>query len=349
MPSLPPKFWKELNAVIAANNGIKVNGTKSSFSTQAKRRKAIHKGFRDLAILGCRLESPQQFKVRHMKKLAAMWEERGDADIQTKISFFRTFANKWLEKPSMIQESAIYVKNPASVKRRYITNADKTWSGNGVDVLNMIQKVAAIDTRVSNLLELAVAFGMRMHEAMLFRPHLDDERDSVWIRSGKGGRVRSVTLDGDPQIYRYQREVIERAKTFALKPHHSMIPADRSFDSYRNRIYYILRKAGVSRKDNSVTFHGLRHEYAVAYYEKRTGVAAPIKGKSDKPDPGIEQVTLEDLSENLGHSRTSIVGCYIGSRHQPLPQSGKNGESSGEKITLVTPATTSTTPPTKKE
>lgn len=329
MPVLRPRFWGELNAIITKNNDFKVDGSTASHETKAKRREVIHRGFRYLASEGSRLISPTQFSERHMFKLVAHWEEGNHDDIQTLISIFRTFGNEWIGKPGLIKQSAKYTKHPETAKRRYITNVDKTWSGNGVDVLDVVRKVTDLDQRVGILIELGVAFGMRLKEAMGFHPHTDvkeataDQRERVHVRKGKGGRQRSIELEIPGPLYDYQRELLARARTIADRPGASLIPDGRSAAYQRNRVYYILRKAGVTQALNGVTFHGLRHEYAVAYFERRTGVAVPLKGKPEKPDPVVEQDTREALSENLGHSRTSIVGCYIGSRHQPLPQSGQ--------------------------
>lgn len=327
MPSLRPRFWNELNAIIKKNNDYKVDGSTASYETKAKRSEVIDAGFEYLASMGCRLISPTQFKEKHMFKLVAHWEKENIADIQTRISTFRTFGNIWIRKPGMIKESKKYATSPQSVKRRYITNVDKTWTGNGVDVLGMVQKVTELDRRVGILMDLGVAFGMRLKEAMGFHPHTDvrlatkDKRAHVHVRNGKGGRERDIEIEKPGPLCDYQRDLLERAKTIAARPGASLIQDGKSAAYQRNRVYYILRKAGVARTLNGVTFHGLRHEYAVAYYERHTGVAAPLKGKPEKLAPALEQKTREDLSENLGHSRTSIVGCYIGSRHRPIPQS----------------------------
>lgn len=322
MPALRPKFWKELNDIFAQHNGKKANGTVASAATQAKRRTAIKEGFNVLAKeFHCRLVSPRQFKERHMFKLVGHWEEKRCADIQTRIGYFRTFGNVWLGKGggNMIKDSAKYAKNPESVRRRYVTNIDKTWSGNGADMVEKTRIVTALDPIVGGVFELCATFGLRLKEALLFRPHLDDHGDRIFVRCGKGGRSRFVHLEMEGPLRDYQREVLARLKRIVTNSAASMIPDDKTFVSGRRRVYYILDKAGIGRKLNGVTLHGLRHEYAVAYYQTHLNVAAPMKDDHQKPDPQLEQQVKEDLSENLGHSRTHIVGCYIGSRHQRRP------------------------------
>jgi site-specific recombinase XerC len=346
MPSLRPRFWNELNAIVKKHNDYKSDGSTASEGTKAKRREVIDAGFVYLASAGCRLHSPTQFKEKHMGKLVKYWEKSNNKDIQTKISHFRVFA-VWIRKPGMIKESKKYAINPDSVKRRYITNIDKTWTGNGVDVVEMVRKVTERDGRVGILAELGVAFGLRLKEALLFHPHADiieradeDSPDVVktylHVRKGKGARKRDIEFEPQGPLRDYQVDLVARAKAMADRPGASMIPNGRSSTQFRRRSYYIFDKAGMTLIKDGITFHGTRHEYAVAYYERRTGVAAPLKGNPEKPDPSLDQKTREDLAENLGHSRITILGCYIGSRHRPVPQTGgpeaaKIGEAEGSK------------------
>jgi integrase len=315
-------FLNELKSIIAKHNPYKVDGSVASYETQAKRAEVIHAGFWTLAKQGCRLKSPRQFKERHMHKLVEHWEAKGIKDIQTRISAFRTFGNIWIEKPSMIKCSAKYATKAESVKRKYVTNTDKTWSGNGAEAVTLIKKVTERDARVGIMLELGVAFGLRVKEALLLQPHKDDHGDRVHIRKGsKGGRQRYIDLEEPGVLRDYQRSVLEQAKAIIERAGTSMIPDGSSFVSYRNHVYYVLHSEGIGRARNGVSFHGLRHEYAVAYYEKQTGVTSPVKGGTEQPDPIVEQEAREALAKNLGHSRASILGCYIGSRHRPMPKS----------------------------
>lgn len=323
MPALRPKFWRELNAIIAKYNGLKVNGTVASQSTQAKRRESIHAGFNVLAKdFHCRLVSPTQFREKHMFKLVSHWETQGRADIQTQIGYFRTFGNVWLGKGggNMIKASEKYASNPESVRRRYITNRDKTWTGNAIDIEATLATITTLDERVGIVTELCLAFGLRRTESALLHPHEDFNGHTLHIsRGSKGGRERDIQIEHESQ-----RELLKRAARFASPPNGSLIPEGKSLKAFKEHVKYVLRQAGVGRKLNGVTLHGLRHEYAVRFYEKRTGLPAPIKGASEKPDPQLEKRVKGELSEALGHSREPIVGCYIGSRHRPLTQPGSS-------------------------
>jgi len=315
MPS--PKFWSELKQIIRENNNRRANsnGT-TSFETQARRAEIIHQGFRTLWELGCRLPSPRGFRERHMHKLGRHWESKGYKDIQTRFSTFRTFGNDWLKRPSMIKASAVYVDNPESVKRKYVSNVDRTWSGNGVDVVQKLEEVTQYDQRVGIVLQLCLVAGLRLAEALKLKP-LEETTDThlLVVRGAKNGRPRVVTFD-QSHVGILQREVIAKAQGLVSHVSHSMIPKGQTFVTYRDHIYYICRKFGITKAMLGVTPHGLRHEYAVAYYERHSGEKAPVRGLTPAASAADHSEVRKALSEKLGHSRESIVGCYIGSRHQ---------------------------------
>lgn len=310
MPS--PKFWKELHAILSKHNLHSTRGDHpASFETQSKRAEILNQGFRTLWKLGFRPESPRSFRERHMHALAAHWEAKGCKDIQTRISIFRVFGNLWLGKTNMIKASVVYVSNPDSVRRRYITNVDKTWSGQGVDVLAMIEAVAADDPRVGLVLEVQLTFGLRLKEALLLRPHLDDKIAYLNVNRGtKGGRYRAVSIEDN-----LGRDVLARARTLVVRPEACLIPDGVSYVAYRSHVYYICRKHGITRSQIGIVPHGLRHEYACAWLEKTTGAKAPIKDPSATIPQEVDRLARRELAENLGHTRPSIVGCYVGSRN----------------------------------
>jgi integrase len=309
MPS--PQFWKEFNVILVKHNKLSTRGNhRASFETQYKRAEILDQGFRTLWKLGFHMKHPYSFRERHMHALAKHWEEKGYKDIQTRISIFRIYGNLWLGKANMIKESVVYVSNPDSVKRKYVTNVDKTWSGQGVDVLALIEAVGADDPRVGLVLEIKFAFGLRLKESLLLRPHRADKTAYLDVNRGtKGGRDRTVAIEED-----MQRDVLERACRLIERPAASMIPDGVSFVTYRSHVYYLCRKHGITRNQLGIVPSGLRHEYACAWYEKKTGAKAPVKGANVSVSQELDAYIRAELTENLGHSRSSIAGCYIGTR-----------------------------------
>lgn len=305
-----PKFQRKLSEIIRRNNlrSAYKNGP-ASYETQQKRADILYGGFRALlSVLDCRIESPEQFREYHLKKLGHYWEHKGIKDIQTRISVFRVFANVWLGKRGMIRGSERYVCNPQVVRRRCVTTVDKTWSGQDINVMEKIRGVAAIDARVAMVLELMYAFGLRLKEAMLLRPHLALKQGILDVNRGTKGGKHRVT----EKLAVVQHDVITTARAFARTRLSSMIPDERSFVSYRKHIYRVCNQAQIGRRFGLVP-HGLRHEYANEKYTEITAYKSPIKGGL----PGEVELELDlyartDIAADLGHCRPRISGAYLG-------------------------------------
>jgi len=167
------------------------------------------------------------------------------------------------------------------------------------------------DPYVAIQLELQRAFGLRMKEAALLRPHQADKGAYLSVNWGtKGGRDRTVPIQSD-----YQREVLVRAKSCLPHGHSSMIPATYNLKQWRNHYYYICHENGISRKDG-ITSHGLRHERLNEIYQEITGQASPIKRADDgrvSIDSELDEIARQEIAETAGHCRASISAAYVGS------------------------------------
>ncbi len=261
--------WKStLNVILKAHNKAAATGGKAvSFATQDARREILEQGFKKLRALGYKLPDVRGFKERHMMALGNAWEAKGlsASTIQNRISIFRVFA-EWIGKTGMIRGSENYVKNLQSVERRLITNTDKTWSGQHQSLAEKLEFIKSQDRHVAMQLELQRAFGLRMKEAALLKPHMADKVNYLAVNWGtKGGRDRVVPIQND-----YQRDVLTRAKLFLENPNDSMTPKKFNFKQWKNHYYYVCRQVGISRK-NGITSHGLRHERLNEIYHEITG------------------------------------------------------------------------------
>jgi integrase len=301
---------KTLNAVLKAHNkAAAVGGKAVSFATQDARREILEQGFRELRELGFKLPDVCGFKERHMTALGHAWEAKGlsASTIQNRISIFRVFA-EWIGKGGMIRGSENYVKKPESVERHLITNVDKTWSGQQKTLAEKLDLIQGQDKYVAIQMELQRAFGLRMKEAALLKPHMADKENYLAVNWGtKGGRDRVVPIQND-----YQRDVLMRAKLFLMNPSDSMIPKDFNFKQWRNHYYYVCRQVGISRNDG-ITSHGLRHERLNEIYLELTGKISPVKRGRDSSFV-IDKAVQQEVAEVAGHSRMSISGVYIGKK-----------------------------------
>lgn len=303
--------WKKtLNEVLNAHNKAAASGGKAvSFATQEARREILDQGFKELRTLGYKLPDVRGFKERHMTALAHSWEAKdlSASTIQNRISIFRIFA-EWIGKKGMIRGSENYVKNPKSVERHLVTKTDKTWSGQQQTLSEKLSFIEKADKFVAIQLELQRAFGLRMKEAALLKPHMADKEAYLAVNWGtKGGRDRVIPIQND-----YQRDVIARAKQFLSIPTSSMIPKDYNFVQWKNRYYYVCHQAGISRKDG-ITSHGLRHERLNEIYHQITGQLSPIKGGSTSAkNTHVHEIAKQEIAEVAGHSRASISRAYVG-------------------------------------
>lgn len=113
---------------------------------------------------------------------------------------------------------------------------------------------------------------------MLLRPHVADKVTYLELTDGtKGGRPRVV-----PIMTQVQRELLDRAKTFAASKLSSTSDPNRRLSQVKNHFYYVLRQCGITRK-GGFTHHGLRHGYANQRYKEISGKDSLDQAKARKP------------------------------------------------------------------
>ena len=227
----------------------------------------------------------------------------------------------------MVRDSTNYVKDKASVRRSTVVKDDKSWVGQGIDVAAKIAEVAAESKVVAIQLELCLAFGLRVLEAISLRPAVASEGEfmgaAVHVRDGtKGGRSRLVPIENE-----VQQDVLARAK--ALSDKKSGFLGNRGGDDEQRRkhFYYVLKKCGITLAQDGITAHGLRHQYMQESFKRLLGIEAPVRGGDlSQVDPDELQVASQKLMERAGHSRVSIGSAYYGSRRvkksSSVPSSG---------------------------
>lgn len=303
--------WKaSLARLLREHNGVKFNGTISSYATRDKRADVLFAGFKRLRELGYKVEKVESFREKHLTALVQEWEGRGlsPATILSNISIFRVFSH-WIGKAGMIQRSEKYVADPSAVQRSTITKEDKSWTGKGVDIQAKIMEVAQRDPRAAMALELQHAFGLRAREALQLRPHIDDKGGYLHLHAGtKGGRERVVPIDTA-----YKREVLERAKAFAANKSASISDPTRKLSQVKNHYFYILRISGIKRTEG-ITSHGLRHGFAHERYQVIAGAMAPVKESAmvTQVDHEDDRAARIELAQELGHGRESVTTHYLG-------------------------------------
>jgi site-specific recombinase XerD len=299
--------WKtSLAGVLKENNGRKTDGTIAGESTKDARSDILFQCFNELRQLGFKLDDVHQFKGRHVQALTKHWSEKSlkSATIQNRISVLRTFSS-WIGKEGMVEASHSYLPKE-EVTRSSIATEDKSWSAKNISADEVIQKVSAKDSLVGLQLEFQKTFGLRVKESILLKPTLADKGSFLAVNLGtKGGRDRTVPIVTDAQ-----RELLNRAK--ALVGNRSLGDPSKKLEQLQNHYYKVVRAAGITR-ENGITSHGLRHQYASDRYETIAGEASPVRGGNlGQSDREADYMARLRLSEELGHSREDVTTHYLG-------------------------------------
>jgi integrase len=300
--------------VVSPNNVSRSGSRRLSEQTAYKRRTEMHRAITELqSVLRFRLERLDTIKRRHIFALYNYWKDNGIAEstIRIRLSHLRTLCFWLTIEKVMPRTSEILGGNSAP----RAAQSDRSWSGANVDPVSKINDVYHCDANVGLVLELMLAFGMRLEEACLFSPPEEIGRTIRIVRGAKGGRKRAVWVDTPAQ-----RRVLRRAR--ARLDGDNAIPDGSNLAQFKRRIYYILEKCGITKKDLGITSHGLRHQFAQSLYGKNAGAEAPIKGGSQTPDPRRRQRARALVAKQLGHNRPEITDAYIGA--QPRRQKKKS-------------------------
>jgi integrase len=153
---------------------------------------------------------------------------------------------------------------------------------------------------------LMAAFGLRVEEALKFRPRQADAGSVIRLQGSwtKGGRAREIPVRSFAQ-----RALLDEAKY--LVGSGSMIPPDDTFIRHRRRLEHETLKRGYTN------LHGLRHQYAQARYHDLTGWACPKAGGPDakamtEAQRAADKAARAAIAEELGHARIAITVVYLG-------------------------------------
>lgn len=312
-----PSDWKgRLKEILTEFERISFNRswkTKVSHRTIQKRRDVLYASFVQLHVGGFKINEPLNIKPKHIEHLVAFWvkEELSPSTISNRISIINIFL-KFIGKEIMVKSPQDYVNDPSLVRRTYVNKEDKSWSAKEIDIPDIVKKASDIDVYSSMQVELMFAFGLRVQESIALQPFKSDYGNYLLVMHGtKGGRTRIVHIDSD-----IKRDVLDRARALCGEIHRNMSNPDRDIRQEINRLYYVMKKLGLTKSEMGVTPHGLRHQYLNDAYEDITGHASPVRGGVIVDKALDEQARLFTMLE-AGHGRTSVGANYYGSAKQP--------------------------------
>lgn len=297
--------------------GAKDAKRQCSNRTVALRREVLVATFKELARRVRGLRALSQFSPRYIPEIIAIWSEvkqdgRPRQTPSTQVANFSVLRWFWGVHGIKTEPISHYVEDPllrTQYRRESVASTDKSWSGNGIDVDEVIALAAAEDPVLERLLIMAKEFGLRANEGLSMNPNESDGGDHLRVLHGaKGGRRRVVRFEpfGDDSLRRALEE-LQAKNPAGVKGWEGL-----SLDQARKRLYYLLRKIGVTRKAMGVTLHGLRAQFAIDKFEQLSGSTAPVRGGAGINYRHLDDVRLK-ISQAMGHNRIRVTSAYYGS------------------------------------
>lgn len=334
---LPRMFINELDQILIQHNH-KVHSTSKviprdcSPKTRLERRNNLRRVFAELYVLGYRLSTPTSLKQKHVQALAEHWKLKklSAKTILGLLSNLREFC-RWINKHGLVGDIEDYYGAREEFVLQTAAAKDLSWESRGIELCSLFERASQLDRRFEIFLRLMRFFGLRVKEAIEFRPWLATAMDDDYLQvthGTKGGKPRLVKIRND-----FQRQVLIAAKEIVGPEVNSRLRwPDKTWKQAQSHFYYLMRCFGATKKSLEVTAHGLRHEFLQGEYEIYAGVPAAIKGTGALPGAkkDHQRATLA-VSLQAGHFRPTISAGYCGSFGHKLRSLPEQDESSSKK------------------
>lgn len=303
------KVWKdELQSIISKHNSTRVNGKVASHKTQADRAAYLFKFFYDLREMGY-AASPSNIKQKHIQAACEYYESKNlsAATLQTYLMHLRVYC-RWIGKHGIVGKTAERFSSPEIGKRIYAAQTDKSWSGNGIEVLEKLQEIKSTQPILYMQLLMEAAFGLRCKETICLRPHIHFDESNLHVVDGaKNGKQRTIPIETE-----FQKRAMLEAKEFVGRTTNRLIHTGNTLKQEISLYYRLMGKFGLTKNGLGVTGHGLRHEFAHAFMESY-GLKPPVKGgESGQMNAEAEEQIRLEVSNRLGHNRVGITAAYYG-------------------------------------
>lgn len=324
------KLMTSARAIVRANAGLRVDGKVASNRTQEYAEQVIVETCRRLHRLGYYLEDIKGLGAKHVEAIVKDWHRNGlkPKTVQNQYSRLKIFCG-WLGRPGIIDHSGVGVAfylpdvDPATLKVQTYIDASGSWSGNGIDVTEIIRKAIEEDKRHGNMLRLALAFGLRKKELLRIKPWGADKITYLAIEgsTAKNGKERDLFIDPNTSYGKFQRWCLDEAKKVCGK-YQTLGWPGLTIKQSENRYYHFMKKLGATKTDLAVVGHGLRKEFMENQAMNRGMLPPALGGTSTQmPMKQMQQINLE-VGLLGGHEKGShTISSYYGSiRKYPKSQ-----------------------------
>lgn len=308
-----------LSTILAEHVYKRVNGRVAAERTISAYTEVLKMCFNTLPELGFHIQNPRNLNQEHIFALCQHWYDSGKkaSTMQEYLSKVRVFNEEWLRKSDSVKSLSYYLPHvdPNLLIVRKVAVQSKSWSENGVDVMEKTEMADAEDWRFGLMVRMLLAFGVRRKEVINTKPWKADRGThlEIFIGESKGGRPRIIPID-----CREQREVLDYVKSKLGKNEHlgwytTVRGKDATFKYSLRHYSYLMEKIGITKAQEQVTAHGLRNQYIENSALLANLIAPTLGGTGGQMAREDLNVIRAQQSENLGHSRIPITGAYYGS------------------------------------
>jgi site-specific recombinase XerC len=153
-----------LSQILKENAYARMNGRVASQRTVTAYTEVLNMAFDQLADLGFNLQNPKNLTEQHVTALCQYWHSEGKqvSTIQEYLSKLRVFS-RWIGKDGMVKSLPKYLPDVDKEKLKVskVAKESKSWSENGVDIIQKIEEADALDWKFGLMIRMMLAFGLR--------------------------------------------------------------------------------------------------------------------------------------------------------------------------------------------
>lgn len=267
-------------------------------------------------------------KEKHIDAIVRSWHAQGLANktMQNQLSRLRIFAG-WIGKIEIVRRGGLPAYLPEveakSLAVKTYSDDSKSWSGRGVNVIEMYHKAKLEDPRLAGMILMGLAFGLRKKENLRIKPWKADVGNELRIDGSvaKNGRFRSIPIDTTTAYGQFQRWALDNVKSLCKKTETLGWPG-LTYKGSENRYYYYLSKLGITKADAGVSGHGLRAEFAENLALWRGLVPPSLGGAVDQMPVAARKAISQEVSNQLGHDDGHTITAYYSTFRLALHTSG---------------------------
>ena len=246
-----------------------------------------------------RLQKLANISGKHLVHYVQYMQENGRSasTVKTDLAGIRFFHDKLSDPKYTLPANA---QLGTELERRRFGNTDRTWSN--AEFNRMLAK-AMVEDRDDFILAFYLAryAGLRIHECFRIDTAIAEQalRDGSIKIKGKGGKVRTIPINEPIKL------ALRKCLDATPRGHKLLVPDGIPTDKAINLLQaFIIRHREEIKdvgSDRPMTFHGLRHTYAVEKYQELI-----LRGMN-------ELDAHFAVSRLLGHERADVTNIYLAS------------------------------------